>query len=146
MTRKVKLAFLASVVLNIVLLGVILGKVPRSFGERPSREERMEQGLRKLPDPVQARFREKFAQVRAAGEPARRQMDDARAEALRLLAAEPFDEAAYDRQLSKIDELREDMFRRMGQTIKQIVREFSPEERRMFADLLRRPAGNQRER
>ena len=144
MTRKVKLVFLASLVLNIVLLGVILGHVPRSFGERPSRQERLEQGLRKLPEPVQARFREKFAQVRAAGDPARQQMEDARAEALRLLAVEPFDEAAYDRQINKIDQLREDMFKRMGQAIKQIVKEFSPEERRMFAELLRRPAGSQR--
>jgi uncharacterized membrane protein len=143
MNRKVKLTFLASLVLNIVLLGVILGYVPRSFGERPSRQERMEQGLRKLPEPVQARFREKFAQVRAAGDPARQQMEDARAEALRLLAIEPFEEAAYDRQINKIDELREDMFKRMGQAIKQIVKEFSPEERRMFAELLRRPPASQ---
>lgn len=146
MTKKVKLAFLASVILNIVLLGVILGHVPRSFGERPSRQERMEQELRKLPEPAQTRFREKFAQVRAAGEPARRQMDGARAEALRLLAAEPFDEAAYDRQVKKIDELREDMFKHMGETIKQIVKDFSPEERRMFADLLRRPTASSREK
>jgi len=144
MTRKVKLTFFASLVLNIVLLGVILGQVPRSFGERPSRQERMEQGLRKLPEPMQTRFREKFAQVRAAGDPVRQQMEDARAEALRLLAAEPFDEAAYDRQINKIDELREDMFKRMGQSIKQIVKEFSPEERRMFADLLRRPPASER--
>jgi len=146
MSRKVRLTFLASLVLNIVLLGVILGHVPRSLGQRPSRQERMEQGLRKLPEPVQARFREKFAQVRAAGDPARQQMEDARTEALRLLAAEPFDEAAYDRQINKIDALREDMFKRMGQAVKQIVKEFSPEERRMFADLLRRPPGNPRER
>ncbi len=145
MTRKVKLTFLASLVLNIIFFGVILGHLPRSFDERPSRQERMEQSLRKLPDAVQARFREKFAQVRAAGDPARQKMEDARAEALRLLAAEPFDEAAYDRQINKIDDLREEMFKLMGGQIKQIVKEFSPEERRMFADLLRRPPPGARE-
>ena len=56
-----------------------------------------------------------------------------------MLAAEPFDEAAYDRQVKKIDELREEMFKRMGAVIKQTVKELSPEERRMFADVLRRP-------
>jgi len=69
----------------------------------------------------------------------RKQMDAARDEALRLLSTEPFDEAAYDRQVKKIDELREEMFKRMGQVIKQTVKELSPDERRMFADLLRRP-------
>src|SRR4030095_15983372 len=109
MTKTVKLVFLVSLVLNILLLGVILGHVPRSLEGRPSRQERMEKALQELPDSVEARFREKFQQIRAAGEPQRQQMDSARAEALRLLGGEPFDEAAYDQQVSKIDGLREEM-------------------------------------
>src|SRR5437867_3927648 len=105
----------------------------------PSRRQQMEQALQNLPDPIEARFREKFQQIRAAGDPVRKQMDAARDEALRLLSTEPFDEAAYDQQVKKIDELREEMFKRMGQVIKQTVKELSPDERRMFADLLRRP-------
>ena len=139
MTKTVKLVFLVSLVLNILLLGVILGHVPRSLEGRPSRQERMEKALQELPDSVEARFREKFQQIRAAGEPQRQQMDSARAEALRLLGGEPFDDAAYDQQVSKIDGLREEMFKRMGQVVKQTAKELTPEERRMFADLLRRP-------
>ena len=139
MTKTVKLVFLVSLVLNILLLGVILGHVPRSLEGRPSRQERMEKALQELPDSVEARFREKFQQIRAAGEPQRQQMDSARAEALRLLGGEPFDEAAYDQQVSKIDGLREEMFKRMGQVVKQTAKELTPEERRMCADLLRRP-------
>jgi len=139
MTKTVKLAFLASLVLNLLLLGVILGRVPGVFESASAREQRMEQALKKLPDPAQARLREKFAQIRAAGDPLREQMDQARAEALRLLSAEPFDEAAYDRQVSKIDGLREETFKRMGEIVKQTVKELSPEERRMFAEVLRRP-------
>jgi len=63
----------------------------------------------------------------------------ARAEALRILSADPFDEAAYDQQVNKIEELRAEMFKRMGQMIKQTAKELAPEERRMLADLLRRP-------
>ena len=139
MSKTLRLVFLASLVLNIILLGVIVGHVPRSLGGAPTRQQRMEQALQKLPDPVEAKFREKFQQIRAAGDTQRQQMDAARDEALRLLSAEPFDEAAYDRQVRQIDELREEMFKRMGQVIKQTIKELSPEERRMFADLLRRP-------
>src|SRR6266545_5550114 len=129
MTKTVKLVFLASLVLNLLLLGVILGRVPGAFESVLPREQRMEQALKKLPEPAQTHLRDKFAQIRAAGAPLREQMDQARAEALRLLGAEPFDEAAYDREVSKIDELREQMFKRMGQTIKQAAKELSPEER-----------------
>ena len=141
MTKAVKLTFLASLVLNLLLLGVVLGRVPRSMETTPpTRQQRMEEGLKKLPEPTQSRFREKFAQIRASADPLRKQVDEARAETLRLLGAEPFDEAAYDRQVKKIQELRGEMFKQMGQEFKRTAKELSPDERRMLADLLRRPA------
>jgi uncharacterized membrane protein len=140
MSKTVKLAFLASLVLNLLLLGVILGYVPRGLDTPPSRQQRMQDALKKLPEPAQSRLRDKFQQIRAAGDPLRHQTEEARAEAIRLLSTEPFDEIAYDRQVSKIEELRVKMFQRMGQMIKQTARELSPDERRMLADLLRRPA------
>jgi len=141
MTKTVKLAFLGSLVLNVLLLGVILGQVPRGLEGTPTtRQQRMEDSLKKLPEPTQARLREKFSQIRAAGDPLRQQIDQARAETLRLLSADPFDEAAYDREVNRIEELRGEMFKRMAQNFKQTAKEFSPEERRMLAEVLRRPA------
>jgi uncharacterized membrane protein len=140
MTKTVKLAFLASLVLNLLLLGVIVGQLPRGLAVTPStRQQRMEEALKKVPEPSQSRFREKFAQIRAAADPLRQQIDAARDETLRLLSADPFDESAYDKQVSKIEELRGEMFKRMGQSMKQTARELSTEERRLLADLLRRP-------
>ena len=141
MTKTVKLAILGSLVLNVLLLGVILGQVPRGLeGTPPTRQQRMEDSLKKLPEPTQARLREKFSQIRAAGDPLRQQIDQARAETLRLLSADPFDEAAYDREVNRIEELRGEMFKRMAQNFKQTAKELSPEERRMLAEVLRRPS------
>ncbi|MGE5058627.1 MAG: periplasmic heavy metal sensor [Betaproteobacteria bacterium] len=140
MSKAAKLVFLASLVLNIMFLGVVLGHVPRNFSGTPSRQERMEQGLKKLPEPAQSHIRAVFARIRAAGDPFRDQMDASRAEALRVLGAERFDEAAYDREVTKFDQLREQMFKQIGQAIKESAKELSPDERRMFADVLRRPA------
>jgi Spy/CpxP family protein refolding chaperone len=144
MTKTVKLAFLASFVLNLLLLGVILGRVPSAFEGGSPREQRMEQALNNLPEPARTRIRDKFAQIRAAADPLREQMDRERAEALRLLSAEPFDEAAYDQQVSKIGDMRLQMFKQMAGAVKQAVKEFTPEERRMFADVLRRPSPTSR--
>ena len=140
MTKAFKLAFLASLVVNLLLLGVILGRVPRGLETTPpTRQQRMEEGLKKLPEPTQSRLREKFAQIRASSDQQRQQIDEARAETLRLLGAEPFDETAYDRQVSKIEELRAEMFKGMARNFKQIAKELSAEERRILAELLRRP-------
>jgi uncharacterized membrane protein len=99
----------------------------------------MEEALKKLPEPAQSRLREHFTQIRAAGDPLRRQIDQARGEALQLLSTEPFDQHAYNDQVTKIEELRIEMSKRMGQKIKKLAKELSPDERRMLADVLRRP-------
>ncbi len=140
MTKTVKMAFIVSLVFNLLLLGVILGRAPRGFeATPPTRQQRLEEALKKVPEPSQSRFREKFAEIRASGEPLRQQIDEARAETLRLLSSEPFDETAYDRQINKIQDLRAEMFKRMGLYFKEAAKQFSPEERRMLADVLRRP-------
>ena len=85
MSKAAKLVFLASLILNIMFLGVVLGHAPRGFSGTPSRQERMEEGLKKLPEPAQSHIRAAFARIRAAGDPVRDQMDASRAEALRVL-------------------------------------------------------------
>ena len=140
MSKTGKLAFVASLVLNLLLLGVILGQVPRASTPPSGRDQRREEALKKLPEPLQTRLREKFAEVRASGDPYRQQMDQARAETLRLLSAEPFDAAAYDAQLQKMEALRVEIVKSMGQRIRQQAKDLTPEERRALAEVLHRPA------
>jgi Spy/CpxP family protein refolding chaperone len=66
-------------------------------------------------------------------------MTEARNEAIRLLVAMPFDEAAYDRQVSKINELRLQMTKRMSDDMKDIVKGLPAEQRRAVAEILKRP-------
>ena len=137
MSKTVKLVFLASLVLNVLLVGVLLGRLPRDVGF--VRQQRMEQALKDVPEPTQTRLREKFKQMRAAGDPLRDQIRVAREETLNILTADPFDEAAYDRHVSQIDDLQLQMFKKMGQVVKEIAKELPPEERRLFVQILRRP-------
>jgi uncharacterized membrane protein len=139
MNKSFKLIFLTSLVLNLLFLGVILGRVPHGFDAPPTRQQRMETALNKLPEPAQGRFRQILTQIRAAGDPLREPMDAARNQALQLMSAETFDEAAYDQQVKKFDELREEMFKRMSHVIKQVAKDLALDDRRTLADLLRRP-------
>jgi uncharacterized membrane protein len=139
MNKTLKVLFLVSLILNVLLVGVLMGQLPRRLERGSFREQRMEQALRDLPQPMQTRLREKFKQMRAASDPLRDQLRVAREQTLSTLSAEPFDEAAYDRQVSKIHELQLQMFKKMGQVVKEIAKELSVEERRNFAQILRRP-------
>ena len=139
MNAKLKFAFLASLLVNVFLLGVLLGELPRRFDEGVSREERMEKAIEKLPEPLRARFRGKLERMREGSEQLRDQIQEAREEALRILIAEPFDGTAYDRQVSKIHELYGQRAKRMAELVKEVAKDLPPEQRQLLAEVLKRP-------
>jgi uncharacterized membrane protein len=139
MNRTAKLAFVASITLNVLLIGVLLGQSPRRFDRDALRQQRMEQALKDLPAAAQTRLREKFQQLRATAEPLFEQIRKSEEEAVQLLAKAPFDEPAYDRQVSKITEMRVSMTKKLSQVVKDASKDLSAEERARFAQLLRRP-------
>ena len=139
MNRTVKLAFVASITLNVLLIGVLLGQAPRRFDRGAARQQRTEQALKGLPEASQSRLRERLQQLRSAAEPLFEQMRKDQDEAARLLGNAPFDEAAYDRQVSKIADMRLNMTKKLSQLAKTASQDLSPLERQRFAAMLRRP-------
>lgn len=139
MNAKLKLAFLASLLVNVFLVGVLLGELPRRSDEGVSREERMERAIGKLPEPLRARVRGEMERRREGSEQLRAQIQEAREEALRILIAEPFDGTAYDRQVSKIHVLHGQRSQRMAELVKEVVKDLPPEQRQLLAEVLKRP-------
>ena len=139
MNRNIKFAFIASLILNVLLIGVLLGQSPRRFDGGALRQRRMDQALKDLPEAAQTRLREKFQQLRAAADPLFEQIRKNEEEAVQLLGKEPFDESAYDRQVSKITEMRMEMTKKLSQVVKDASKDMSADERARFAQLLRRP-------
>ena len=137
MSQKTKLAFIASIVLNVLLVGVLLGQSPRRFDPGSMREQRMEQAIKDLPPASQTRLRERFKQLRATAEPLFGQMRQVQDESARLLAVEPFDEAAFDRQVKKINDLR----LQMTDILKDAAKNLPPDERRALGETMKRPSG-----
>lgn len=139
MNRATKMTFVGSIILNVLLLGFVLGQSPRRFDRNAMRQQRIEQVIKDLPEASQQRLRERFQQLRGTADPLFEQMRKAQDEAVQLLGAESFDEAALDRQEAKINELRAQMSKKLSQSVKSALKDLTPEERRRFAQMLRRP-------
>ncbi|MGH7874631.1 MAG: periplasmic heavy metal sensor [Candidatus Binatia bacterium] len=139
MNRAAKMTFVGSIILNVLLLGFVVGQSPRRFDRSAMRQQRMEQVIKDLPEASQQRLRERVQQLRGTADPLFEQMRKAQDEAVELLGAETFDEAALDRQEAKINELRAKMSKQLSQSVKLAIKDLSPEERRHFAQMLRRP-------
>lgn len=140
MNTKLKSAFIVSIILNVLLLGIFFGTLSPGFGRESSRRERLTAEIEKLPEPARSRFRDKMAQLRAADDPLREQMRQARNQAIDLLVAEPLDEAAYDKQLIQISQLRGQISKRVADDLKELIRGLPPEQRAAVGEVLKRPA------
>ena len=139
MNRKIKCAFIASLILNVILIGVLLGQSSRRFDRGALRQHRVDQALKDLPASTQTRLRGRLQQLRAAAAPLFEQLRKSEEDAVQLLGKEPFDEKAYDDQVSKIIEMRAEMTKRLSQVVKDASKDLSAEERARFAQLLRPP-------
>ena len=140
MSKSTKLAFIGSLVLNLLLLGFFIGQSPRRFDRTAMREQLMEQKIKDLPPASQARLRQRFEQLRTTAEPLFNQLRQVQDETVRLVGAEPFDLAAFERQEAKIIQLRAETTKKLSQGVKDAVKDLTAEERRRFAEILRRPA------
>jgi uncharacterized membrane protein len=139
MNTKLKLIFLASILINVLLAGFLIGELPRRFESGVSRQQQMDQALKKLPEPERARFREKLERMRKDAGPMRDQMRAAREKAIGILIKDPFDEAAYEQQITTINDLRDRMTQRMAMSFKEAALDLPPERRTVLAEMLKRP-------
>jgi uncharacterized membrane protein len=140
MNKALKATLLASFILNVLFVGVLLGQLPNRFATGSVVRQRMDDAINDLPEPQRSRFRQKMEQTRKEVQPIRDQIQEARGEAIRVFVAEAFDEAAYDRQVNKISELRAELTKRMAASVKEVAKDLPPEQRETLSEAFKRPA------
>lgn len=138
MNKKAKILLVGSLILNVLLIGVLAGFLPQRF-EASSRQQRLQNAIKALPEPVRTRFGEKMEQIGKDVEPIRNQIQAARTETIRILSTEPFDEAAYDREVNKINQLRVQIVQQMAAGVKEVAKALPSDQRGELAKVLTRP-------
>jgi uncharacterized membrane protein len=136
MNQKLKWIILLSILLNVLLVGILFGQLPHHFDRDGYRKQIMEPAIRKLPESAQGPFRQKLEQMRAAANPIRDQIRQARDDTVGTIINDPFDEAAFDRQVKKINDLR----LQMADILKKAAKELPPDQRRALGETLKRPS------
>ena len=136
MSQKFKWIILLSVLLNVLLVGILFGQLPHRFDRDNYRKQIMEQAVKKLPESAQVSFRQKLEQMRAAADPIRDQIRQARDDTVAVIVNDPFNEAAFDQQVKKINDLR----LQMADILKKAAKELPPDQRRALGETLKRPS------
>ena len=139
MTKTIKLLILGSVVLNILLIGVIIGHVSYRLGWKESGRRHVPELAVKLPADKEELFLQTMKGVHLENRNVLRQIRDTRERALSVLTAPEFDEAAYQNEVVKLHWLRGLMMQRLAGAAKELAKQFNQEERKALAEHLRRP-------
>jgi uncharacterized membrane protein len=136
MNQKLKWITVVSLLLNVLLVGILFGQLPRRMDRDAYRQKIMEEAVKKLPESQREPFRQKLENMRAAAEPIRNQIREARDESIEIVVAAPFDEAAFDRQVNKINDLRV----QMAGILKEAAKSLPPDQRRALGETMKRPS------
>ena len=137
MSKKMKILIFSSLLLNVLLVGVMAGDVSHRFHAGPFFRKSMKEFASKLSGDKAAFFLETVKRVHLDNQDSYNQIQEARKQAMKILSAYEFDEAAYRIQIEKIHKLRGLMKRRLANATIELARKFNQEERRALAQHLR---------
>jgi len=139
MSKAMKMVLVGSFLLNALLIGILIGKVSdRLFRKDFPMRKPPEFGL-KLPPDKEKLFWGAMDRVFRENRDIHKQTDEARERVLSILSAPEFDEAAYQVETAKLDELRGITMKRLAEATKELAKQFNQEERRVLSEHLRRP-------
>jgi uncharacterized membrane protein len=136
MNQKFKWIILVSLLLNVLFVGILFGELPRRMDRDAYRRQIMDEAIKKLPESEREPFRQKLENMRATAEPIRKQIREARDEGIKIVIAERFDEAAFDEQVKKINDLRV----QMADILKEAAKTLPPDQRRALGETMKRPS------
>ncbi|NPT56564.1 periplasmic heavy metal sensor [Paraburkholderia elongata] len=142
--RSWKIALVASLVLNVFLLGAIVGGAYQWFAAHGAMTPALAQqrtalrfAAETLPAERQKAFIDGLKSARREGRQFAREGREGRHEVLRLLAAPQFDRAALDAALARTREADSSLRAQVEGSVADFAATLSPEERVEFADSLK---------
>ncbi|OYX31828.1 MAG: hypothetical protein B7Y99_09620 [Caulobacterales bacterium 32-69-10] len=148
MTPRWKIAIAVSLVLNLFLIGSLVGVIIVGLKMADERAEvRRGRGhdigaaLQALPDERRRAFREVMRARALSAAPDFRAAGEARREATQLMAAQTYDAAAVSAALARARAAEARARARIDATLATRLSEFSAEERKLFAQVMMRGPG-----
>ncbi len=137
MGKRIKILIGVSLLLNVLLIGVVIGILShRLFRDDFPRRHPLD-FAGKLPADKEELFLETMEKVHLDTREVRRQIDETRDKVLAILGAPDFDEASYQVETAKMDRLHGLIMQRFAEAAKELAKQFTREERKIFAEFLR---------
>lgn len=141
MSKKMKVVILCSLLVNIMLMGAIIGDVSRRLSKFALIKNQASEFSSKLSEDKRKLFYEVMEKVYSDSKDTFKQIREAREKAQSILTAPEFDDAAYQVEVEKLHTLRRIMKQRLADAAKELAHQFNQEERKILGDFFNNPPG-----
>ena len=139
MSKKMKVLMIGSLLLNVLLVGIIIGDMSHRFRKKPPIGKHARELASKLPEDKEALILKTLERMHLNNRNVRKQIREARERAMKVMTAHDFDETAYQTQVEKLHKLRGLMMQRLATVTMELATQFNQQERKALAQYLRRP-------
>lgn len=141
MTSNIKIILAVSIILNFLLIGLILGSFSTRFMHKWGTKDYYPQMVEKLPEDKQELVYQKMDKLYRQKKEHWKKIQKTKSELRDIIKAPEFSETLYDQKINELHGLYRDMAVNLAQSIKELARDFTPEERAVLSEFLNKRHG-----
>ncbi len=141
MSKTVKIVLAASVILNVLLIGIVIGSFSHRIAGPLAMHKQMKEVIGRLPEDKQDLVRGTMKELRSETRETKKKVDTKRKEIMEVLTAPEFDEGLFDRKVTELHALMGELASEVAGAAKKIASNLDQQERKMLSELIKRRPG-----
>jgi len=138
MSRNIKIVLTASIILNVLFLGILIGLFSDDFKKHKNMRSQMHSSIDKLPKEKAKLVKKTMRSLHKETKKTRKQVRKTRKNINNIISAPEFDESAYDAEIKNLQELQAEIMKKFGKVTKELALQLEQDERKVIAELLKK--------
>ena len=138
MSKKIKIILTVSVVLNVLLIGVLVGMSADEYKDHRNKRAEFRSAVDKLPPENSKLVKKTMRGLHKETRKTRNELKKTRKKINKIISAPEFDESAYDVEIENLKRLQSEIMTKFGQVTKELAAQLGQEERKVIAELLKK--------
>jgi len=136
MSNRVKVVLTVSLVLNVLLVGILIGFFSGDFKEHRKMRADMHRSIDNLPEEKAKLVKKTMRNLHKETKKTRKQVRKTRKNINKIISAPEFDISAYDAEIKKLQDLHAEIMDKFGKATKELALQMEQDEREVIAELL----------
>jgi len=138
MSNKIKIFLTVSIILNVLLVGVLIGMSADDIKEHRKMRADMHRSINTLPEEKAKLVKQTMRGLHKETRKTRKQVRNTREKINEIISAPEFDVSGYDAEINSLKELQAQIMDKFSEATKELALQLEQDERKVVAELLKK--------